>query len=187
MDFTIVVYASYLFFLSEFLLMLLKRSKNKEVKTKGDHKSLLLFWLTIPAAITLGFYVADTQEWNSISSLIAIMGLGIFIIGIVLRWLSIIQLKKGFTVDIAIGKKQALKTDGLYKKIRHPSYAGLLLICFGLAVSMNSIKSLIVISIPIFLAVAYRIKTEEEVLTEAFGNAYRAYKKKTHKIIPGIY
>ncbi len=187
MDFTIVVYSSYLFFLSEFLLMLVKRSKNTEIKIKYDRKSLLLFWITIPVVITLGFYIANTQEWNSMNQIIAIIGIGIFLIGIVLRWISIIQLKKGFTVDIAIGKHHTLKTDGLYKKIRHPSYAGLLLICIGLAISMNSIKSLIVINVPIFLAIAYRIKTEEEVLTKAFGNAYTAYKQKTHKIIPGIY
>jgi len=38
--------------------------------------------------------------------------------------------------------------------------------------------------IPIFLN---RIRMEERLLTEEFGDAYRAYKKATSKLIPFIY
>jgi protein-S-isoprenylcysteine O-methyltransferase Ste14 len=183
----ITTWFSLLFFLSEFVLMVVKRSGKGGTKAKGDRKSLILFWVTIPLSLTAGFFLANRQVWNTLNNGIAIFGLAIFIAGIVIRWVSIIQLNKEFTVDVAIIKNHQLKTEGMYKYLRHPSYLGLLLICFGLAVAMNSIASFIVITIPVFLALNYRIKTEENILTKQFGIAYEDYRQKTYKIIPKIY
>ena len=187
MNIKIVIYFSALFFLSELVLMIVKRSKKKGTEIKNDNKSLLLFWITIPVSLSLGFYAANYHQWGTLQYSVAVLGLGIFVIGVVLRWVSIIQLKKEFTVDVAILKDHQLKTNGLYKKIRHPSYLGLLLICFGLSIAMNSIISLLVITIPIFLALAYRIKTEENILMKVFGESYKDYKKTTYRMIPGVY
>ena len=182
-----ITYFSVLFFLSELVLMITKRSKKNKTKTKKDKKSLVLFWITIPLSLTIGFFTANRQEWNTLNYSIALFGLSIFMIGIVIRWISIIQLNKEFTVDVAITKNHNLKTDGLYKSLRHPSYLGLLLICFGLSIAMNSIISLIVITIPILLAIIYRMKIEEAILIKEFGKIYENYRIKTYKIIPKLY
>ncbi len=182
-----ITYFSLLFFLSEFVLMIVKHSKKGDTKTKKDKKSLVLFWITIPLSLTIGFFMANRQEWNTLNHVIAIFGLTVFMIGIIIRWISIIQLNKEFTVNVAIIKNHKLKTDGMYKNLRHPSYLGLLLICFGLSISMNSIISFIVITIPILLALIYRIKTEENILSNQFGETYKDYMIKTYRIIPKIY
>lgn len=182
-----ITYFSILFFLSEFVLMIVKRSKKSGTKIKNDKKSLILLWITIPLSLTIGFFAANHQEWNTLNHALAIFGLSVFIIGIIIRWISIIQLNKEFTVDVTILKNHNLKTDGMYKNLRHPSYLGLLLICFGLSISMNSILSFIVITIPLLLALSYRIKTEENILIKQFGEVYKDYMIKTYKIIPKIY
>jgi protein-S-isoprenylcysteine O-methyltransferase Ste14 len=97
------------------------------------------------------------------------------------------QLKKRFTVDVAINREHDLKTDGMYKIIRHPAYLGLFLIFTGLAISLNSIISLLVIIIPVFLVIQYRIYVEEAVLIEEFGDVYRQYSARTKRIIPWIF
>ncbi|NOY58301.1 MAG: isoprenylcysteine carboxylmethyltransferase family protein [Calditrichaeota bacterium] len=167
--------------------MVTKRSKKNGTKTKNDKKSLVLFWITIPLSLTIGFFTANRQEWNTLNYSIAILGFSIFMIGIIIRWVSIIQLNKEFTVDVAITKNHNLKTDGMYKNLRHPSYLGLLLICFGLSISMNSITSFLVITIPILLAIIYRIKIEENLLIKEFGEIYKNYTMRTRKIIPKLY
>ncbi|NOZ85601.1 MAG: isoprenylcysteine carboxylmethyltransferase family protein [Deltaproteobacteria bacterium] len=167
--------------------MIAKRSKKNGTKTKNDKKSLVLFWITIPLSLTIGFLTANRQEWNILNYSIAIFGLSIFMIGIIIRWISIIQLNKEFTVNVTITTNHNLKTDGMYKNLRHPSYLGLLLICLGLSISMNSMISLIVITIPILLAIIYRIKIEENTLIKEFGEIYKDYMKKTYKIIPKLY
>jgi len=187
MNIQIVIYSSILFFLSEFALMIAKRSTKKGSKTRNDKSSLLLLWLAIPLGLTAGFFNANYQLWDVYNQTIAIVGLSVLVIGISIRWISIIQLNKGFTVDVAITENHKLKTDGMYKNIRHPSYFGLILICFGLSIAMNSVISILAITIPILLAILYRIKVEEDILVKEFGEFYEDYKKKTNKIIPKLY
>lgn len=187
MGINIVIYFSLLFFLSELILKIKKRSRKNETKVKNDQKSLIFFWVAIPLALTVGFFTADYHPWTVFNDAVAILGIGIFFLGIILRWISIVQLDKGFTVDVAITKDHHLKTDGMYRHVRHPSYLGLFLICFGLSVSMNSILSMAVITVSIFAALLYRIRIEEMTLVEEFGDRYTDYMKKTFRLIPGLY
>ncbi len=107
--------------------------------------------------------------------------------GMMIRWISIFQLKKEFTVDVSVTKNHLLKMDGMYRRLRHPSYSGLLMTCFGLSLAMNSLISIAVITIPITLVLLYRIKVEEEILVNEFGDRYLEYMKITRKMVPGIY
>jgi len=187
MSLKIVYYFSLLFFILEFILLIVKRSKNKGTKLKKDKMSLLLLWMAITLGITTGFFNANYKEWNHWNYSIAIIGLCILIVGMIIRWISIIQLNKEFTVDVAISANHNLKTNGMYKHLRHPSYLGLLLTCFGLSIAMNSVTSLIVITLPVLLAIIYRIKVEEKILINEFGDVYKDYMTKTYKIIPKLY
>jgi len=167
--------------------MLIKRSKKSTSKQQSDKGSLILLWITITFCFTLGFVFANYTIWSITNNIIALGGLLIIVSGIAIRWISIFQLKKAFTVDVAIGEDQTLTTNGMYKLIRHPSYLGLLLIMIGFSICMNSIVSIIVITIPMFLVVIYRISVEEKVLINEFKENYISYKLKTKKIIPWIF
>lgn len=63
----LVIYAAILFFISEFTLMIAKRSKTSGVKTKNDKKSLIIFWITIPTSISLAFFNAKYTNWDTIN------------------------------------------------------------------------------------------------------------------------
>jgi protein-S-isoprenylcysteine O-methyltransferase Ste14 len=183
----LLIYISYFFFISEFVLMLLKRSKKTSAAKQNDKGSLLSLWFSIMITLTAGFYITFYGLWSFSNNIIYYSGLIIFLFGLILRWCAILQLKKAFTVDVAINKDHILKTDGLYKKIRHPSYLGLLLILVGLSVAMNNVISFFIISIINFIVINYRIYIEEKVLIEEFGDFYEKYKAKTKKLIPGIF
>ncbi|WP_379967334.1 methyltransferase family protein [Epilithonimonas sp. UC225_85] len=71
--------------------------------------------------------------------------------------------------------------------MRHPSYSASLLTFLGLGLYLNNWFALAVAFIPPFLAFLYRIKIEEEALTEQFGKDYTDYKEQTKKLIPFIY
>jgi protein-S-isoprenylcysteine O-methyltransferase Ste14 len=184
---TIIICLAYLFALSELILMLSKRSKKKTVKKKRDMGSLIALYVVFTISLTVGFTFADFRFQRLLNYFIATLGLLLYFLGLIIRWISILQLKKAFTVDVAINKEHELKTNGFYKIVRHPSYLGLLMIFTGLAISMNNILSILVISISVFLVIQYRIYVEETILCEEFGDKYRDYKKTTRKIIPFIY
>ncbi|WP_299357409.1 isoprenylcysteine carboxylmethyltransferase family protein [Mucilaginibacter sp.] len=77
-----------------------------------------------------------------------------------------------FTVDVAIVDSHTLKTTGLYKTVRHPSYLGLILIICSIALCQGSILSCIIIIISTFLALTYRIAVEEKALITEFGDQH---------------
>jgi len=184
MNIQIVTYFSLLFLVSELALMWAKRSKTKTAKSQADRRSLIVFWMAIPISITFGFMQANFQEWTMQNNLIAYLGLGIMLVGMLVRWKSIMQLKKDFTVDVAITKTHQLQTGGMYKKMRHPSYLGLLLIGVGLGIAMNSLISVLVISTAFYFAIFYRIKVEENILLNEFCKSYEQYMSKTTKMWP---
>ena len=107
--------------------------------------------------------------------------------GVIFRFIAIKQLGRFFTVNVTIRNDHQLIQSGLYKYLRHPSYCGSLISFLGFGISLNNWLSIIFIIIPYSLAVMYRIKVEEKVLTEQFGKQYLDYKKHTKRIIPFIY
>lgn len=177
-----LIYLSFGYAFSEFLLMLIKRSKGATVKTRKDSGSLIFLWLMITLGFVNGFILSKPVNYFW-----AGFGFPIMIIGVLVRWIAILQLGNSFTVDVAINKAANLKTDGIYERIRHPSYLGILLIMTGFSATMNSFFSFLVLVIPVFIAVIYRIRVEEKVLNDEFGESYIVYKNKTKKLIPGFY
>lgn len=177
-----IAYFSYAFCVSELLLMIVKRSKSDHVKNRSDKGSLIFLWSMITIGFICGFFLARpvNEFWLG-------FGFPLVIGGLLIRWIAILQLGKSFTVDVAITDKAALKTDGIYSRVRHPSYSGLLLIISGFGVLMNNLYSFLVLVLPVFIAINYRIKVEEKLLTTEFGESYSEYKKETKRLIPGVY
>jgi protein-S-isoprenylcysteine O-methyltransferase Ste14 len=182
-----IVYLTFVFAFSEFGLLLVKRSKLKTVKTRADKGSMILLWIMITFGFICGFFLAKYDHWKLYNYLIACTGLLIVLAGIIIRCVAIIQLGNSFTVDVAINQSSVLKTNGIYKEVRHPSYSGLLLIVLGFSSTMNSISSFLVLVIPVFLAILYRISVEEKVLSDEFGEKYSEYSIGTKRLIPGLY
>jgi protein-S-isoprenylcysteine O-methyltransferase Ste14 len=71
---------------------------------------------------------------------------------------------------------EGLVTTGVFSKIRHPMYLGLILMCLGLAIAWGVVWMLI----PSLLSSALRVFTamkEEEFLLQRFGHQYEKYMK----------
>ncbi|MEI7725714.1 MAG: methyltransferase [Bacteroidota bacterium] len=102
-------------------------------------------------------------------------GLALMIPALVFFIIARIQLGSAFQVT-AEAKK--LVTGGLYKKIRHPVYLFGLLFLLGTIILFQKFFLLFLWGGLIFLQMK-RIKKEEKVLEEKFGEEYSAYKKGT--------
>ena len=156
---------------------------------KGKDKSTLdLLWIVILLSITSAMFAKNMiREIISESIWINYLGIFLLILGIFGRLIIIRSLGKYFTVDVTIKEDHQIKKDGFYSVLRHPSYTASLLTFLGLGLYLNNWTALAVAFIPPFLAFLYRIKIEEEALTEQFGQDYTDYKNQTKKLIPFIY
>ena len=172
--------------ISEVLLAIVKRSKNRQVKSKVDKSSMLMLWLCIGGGLFLGGFFSGIIK-AVLPGWIQKTGVLLIIVGFIIRWVAILQLGKMFTVDVSISREHRLKTNGLYGAVRHPSYLGLLLILLGTGLLTGNAVSLIIVFLPSLIALIYRMQVEESALLAEFGSEYLNYKNKVARVIPGIY
>lgn len=162
------------------------RSGKGEIKDRG---SLLLLWVTIFASLYFGPRYGDTHAPNMFGGAewMRYAGLACLIFGLAIRWTAVVSLGRSFSANVAIRAEQQLKTGGLYRFVRHPSYFGLLLVIVAIGLHTHNWIGFAIVVIPSFAALSYRIHVEEAALKTAFGNTYEVYSSRTKRLIPGIY
>ncbi len=113
-------------------------------------------------------------------------GLVLMLAGIGFRWYAIRVLGRYFTVVVAVQQGHSLVEKGPYRLIRHPSYSGSLLTIFGYGLVFTNWLSLALALLFPLLAYWYRMTVEEQALVNSLGQDYRAYMKRTKRIIPFV-
>ena len=184
---SIVLIVSFLWVASETALARARRSGQKA--SQLDKSSLRLLWISISASVSIGvvFGVQRVGYFGGGSFVYPIAGLALIVLGLLVRWIAILTLKRHFTVDVAIAADQSIVRDGIYRFVRHPAYAGSLLSFLGLGLFFGNYFSLLIIFLPICAAFVHRIRIEEKALTAHFGEAYTDYCASTKRLIPGIF
>jgi len=174
--------------LAEVVLALSSRARRRAA-TKRDRGSLILLWVSIGAGITAALVLRAVPATRMRLPMSLMLGLSLALLlgGLAIRLTAIVTLGRFFTSAVTIQDQHRVVTTGLYRWVRHPSYAGLLLAFLGVACSYGNWLSLAAIFVPITAAVLYRIHVEEAVLTEAFGEEYCEYRARTRRLIPGLY
>ena len=173
------------YFFSELVLALTRRSREKTVSK--DANSLRVLWIVIGLCIWLSIQAQSLWPRAVLPPWCVSIGVALFVVGMVLRWYSIIHLGRFFTVNVAIAADHQLVETGPYRFVRHPSYTGALLAFIGFAMVLRNWASVLLISLPIGFAFLYRINVEERALVQALGDRYRAYMKRTKRLIPFVY
>ncbi|MBO9730930.1 MAG: isoprenylcysteine carboxylmethyltransferase family protein [Chitinophaga sp.] len=175
-------------FFSEILLHRILWAGDQADKKKQDKGSLAYIWIVIIVFINIAMYVGFKTHFYILEGvLMPRIGLSVILLGMILRFISIMQLGRLFTVVVTIRKDHYLKKDGIYGVIRHPAYAGSLLSFLGFGLSLNNWLALAVVFIPVLTVFIYRISVEEKMLAAQFGEEYTNYMKHTSRIIPWIY
>ncbi|MDQ0142911.1 methyltransferase family protein [Cupriavidus necator] len=114
------------------------------------------------------------------------IGVALFAGGGVLRLWPVFVLGRRFSGLVAIQPGHTLVTTGIYRVIRHPSYLGFLISSLGWVLAFRSGMgvALTLLMVPPLLA---RIRAEEALLRDQFGDAYASYCDRTWRMLPGIY
>jgi protein-S-isoprenylcysteine O-methyltransferase Ste14 len=149
------------------------------------------FWLIVIGMIA-AFYLPPL-EYLLIAAFLP-RGLGIQITGFLLVFLGSMSfiwarrvLGAFYSGHVSVIAGQPLVQHGPYRFIRHPAYAGYLLIAFGLALGYSSLIGFAAILSFLLPAVIYRIGVEEKLLGEHFGVIFEDYVSRTRRLIPGIW
>jgi protein-S-isoprenylcysteine O-methyltransferase Ste14 len=142
----------------------------------GFGVALLLLTLLPPYGDRRDIWVIDGDA-------VRYFGLFLFFAGSILRLAAVFVLGRRFSGLVAIQPGHQLKTDGLYRYIRHPSYAGLIVSMIGYVRSTIGLG----LNVCLFLLLVSRMNDEETFLEKHFGAEYKTYRQKTRRLFPFIY
>jgi protein-S-isoprenylcysteine O-methyltransferase Ste14 len=164
------------------------RLRGGSLTQKRDRGSRIVlvagYWLAVLAAFALALAVpsaAITRQRHAAFYVGASMLLG----GVLLRQYAIVTLGRLHTLDVTTGAGQQVVEDGPYRWVRHPSYAGAMLTAAGILLCSTNWLSLSCFAVVVG-AYAYRIWVEERALAEDLGAPYRAYMRRTKRLIPYV-
>ena len=97
------------------------------------------------------------------------------------------DLGHNWSVSLDLRERHTLVTTGIYATVRHPMYTGFWLMAVAQALLLpNWIAGpagLIGFGILFF----GRVRREEEMMIAAFGDEYRAYMRRTARVVPWVY
>lgn len=106
--------------------------------------------------------------------------------GLALRVWSMRTLGAFYTRTLRTTQDQHVVDTGPYRMIRHPGYAGALLVWIGLALTSRSAPASVVVAVLMGRAYQQRITAEEKLLQRALPE-YGGYRRRTKKLIPLIW
>jgi protein-S-isoprenylcysteine O-methyltransferase Ste14 len=165
--------------------------RSREEDTRRTERGNQSFWRILPGFTAIFF--APPLEFLFLPAILPrgigmeLAGLVIILTGLALRaWTRTTSggMYSGY-LRVKIG--QVLVTDGPYRFVRHPGYTGFIIMGIGLCIGYSSLIGLAAIPALLLPGLAYRVKVEDRILTEQFGDEFRAYAHKSNKMIPGIW
>ena len=131
-------------------------------------------------------YTDRIEFWTLDGDAVRWLGVVLFAVGGALRIWPVFVLGHRFSGLVVIQPGHTLVTSGVYGVIRHPSYLGLLVNSLGWALAFRSGVGVLLTALTIPPLVA-RMRAEETLLHTQFGGEYDAYRRRTSRLIPGVY
>ncbi|WP_222832593.1 methyltransferase family protein [Pseudomonas sp. SC3(2021)] len=160
--------------------------------SSGEREDRANRWV-IPAFGVIGLISGFLPAYCDRLNILTLGGEGIrwfgallFIIGGALRLWPVFVLGRRFSGLVAIQPGHRLVTDGIYQRVRNPSYLGLVINAVGWALAFRSLVGLLLAALTLIPLIA-RIHSEEALLRGQFGAEYDAYCARSWRLLPGVY
>ena len=156
------------------IFVLLRRSTPDISMRLGD-------WLLAITATYAPLLIMPVATPDAVRVLIP-AAVGLVILGNVIQIAAKLFLRRSFGIAPA---NRGIKTDGMYRFVRHPMYAGYALVHLGILALMPTMLNLTIYAIG-WWAQILRLLAEERLLSE--DPAYRDFMTKTRwRLIPGLF
>ena len=168
-----------------------QRSRN--VKVAKSHKTPLETGLLV--FVWAGFFVpliwvaspAFSFAEYPLRSGPLISGVVCFVIGLWFFYRSHADLGTNWSITLEVREQHRLITQGVYRRIRHPMYLALALYSIGQALIIPNWVAGPSNLIAFAILCALRVRAEERMMVEGFGEEYAAYSARTKRLIPGVW
>jgi protein-S-isoprenylcysteine O-methyltransferase Ste14 len=140
---------------------------------------LLVFAVLVVSALDHRF------GWSHVPAPVVILGDVLVVVGLTVAQLVIVQNSyAAATITVETGQK--LASTGLYGVVRHPMYAGTLVMMVGMPLALDSYWGLLSL-IPGFLVLAVRILDEEKLLRDELDGYAEYMRRVRYRVVPYVW
>lgn len=157
-----------------------------EREDRGNRWVLVAFGILSILSAYLSAYTDRKEIWVLDGDTVRWIGVALLVPGGIIRLWPVYVLGRRFSGLVAIQPAHSLVTTGIYRMVRNPSYVGLLLSSFAWNLVFRSAVGLVLSALMIPPLIA-RIHSEERLLASQFGDEYEGYRRRTWRLIPGLY
>lgn len=157
----------------------------------GEERNDWSFWFIVVGMIAM-FYLPPIEYIFFTAILprnlwMQVTGLFLIFFGSILFIWARRTLGDYYSGHVSVVEGQSLVQSGPYRFIRHPAYAGYILIAFGVTVGYSSLLGFIVIPLVLLPSVIYRLSVEDRLLAEHFGGQFEEYAERVSRLLPGLW
>ncbi len=123
--------------------------------------------------------------WSPVPTTVTVVGDILVAVGLGVALLVVAQ--NGYAAaNITVESGQTLVSTGLYGLVRHPMYSGSVIMMVGVPLALDSFWGLVFV-IPALVALALRIRDEEELLQQQLSG-YSEYEQQVHyRLVPFVW
>jgi protein-S-isoprenylcysteine O-methyltransferase Ste14 len=152
--------------------------KQNGMNIVGQGGKIILFMLpSLIAAIYVHKYYPAMAALPESLSFFKFLGYVLLIPGLILWGTAVTQLLMGFP-------KGKLVTTGAYGVVRNPIYSSVTFFILPAVALMTLTWVYLIVSVFLYVGVMIFIGTEEQQLTNAFGQQYEAYLSRVDRLVP---
>lgn len=159
--------------------------RSRTSRQRNDRGSYWIILLVVWGSLTVSVWTR-TLNLGVFHNRLQYLGLGLITIGIALREWAVLSLGRFFTVTVTVASDHRLIKRGPYRWLRHPAYSGNILTLVGMPLALGTWVGSVLVVVLSAVGYLYRIRIEEQALLEVFGDDYRAYKRQTWRLFPGL-
>jgi protein-S-isoprenylcysteine O-methyltransferase Ste14 len=156
----------------------------KEKKSIVETGTMTLFLIAFYLILMTKMGVISIYDDN-LKHIVIIIGTLAIVSGCIMNIMGRFNLGSNWANHIKIYDEHTLVQKGMYKIVRHPLYASIMLMFYGACLVYRNILCFLGVTFVFIPFMYYRAKQEETLLIQAFSE-YKDYKKTTGMFFPQI-
>ncbi|WP_051978301.1 methyltransferase family protein [Edaphobacter aggregans] len=141
---------------------------------------LLLEVVAIALMLQSPFWTATVLTWRTAASAAC------FLLAALLSLTATRALGRQLRFDAAIGSQHELVREGPYRVMRHPIYCSMLSLLWGIGFVAAPLWLFVVATIVFLVGTEIRVRIEDRLLAERFGEMFAGYRSSTRAYLPLI-
>ena len=179
------VLALFISILIDFTLYTRDENVKKEKKSIVETGTMTLFLFAFYLILITKVGIVPIHD-NNLKYTMIILGTFAIVFGCIMNILGRFNLGSNWANHIKIYQKHILIEKGMYKIVRHPLYASIMLMFYGACLVYRNIICFIAVTFIFIPFMYYRARQEEILLMETFSE-YSDYKNRVGMFFPRLF